>query len=813
MAATHLHKSSASRVPESVTCAHGHSRVSVRWLACAGLCLAGLALGSAANAQTIPTRTIINGGFENFQINNDAITPVGGYTAVGGCSDGTCERRYSNAQITTEPLLATFGWRSNGPTFPGANTVEIWRNTLGTNNSEFGNYYWVPHGGNQYAEIASNSTSEPLGQSLCVVAGETPSWSVWHRARTLTGANRTDTMRVRLFSPSGAALFTSPTLSANTLAWVNHTGTFPAATQSGAHLFNFEFVTGPAVDAGNFVDDIDIRLSPLFDLRGVVNAGGAVIASVNENGAPMVYLDIMVNGTIRNSNATVTLVRSGAAIAGTDFTVGTPTRGSLTVSGSGDIVLTLPPGNYDPNVLASAQPAGGGRIRIPLQVINDSVIENNEALTYSTGTIVNPGTDLPLIREISGNSAACGSAINMASLVIIDNDVDLLTTKAASTATPAVGVPFTYTVTFQNNTAAPTLAPTTAHDVTAAIADALPAGLTFSNWTCVAANGATCPAASGSGAISGNAVLPAGNAAAGGSVTYTLNAIATGAPNCGVITNTSTITTPSGFQEGTSVQAGFVSPTPGGTANNTASVDVDPVCPSSVVLNKITVGQAGGPFGFALTNTTQPTGTVTTAAPGSPTQVDGDDSAAGVQPFAVAALGTAITINESSIPVGWVLDSATCQSGSTTVGSLTGTTYTIPASSVGENTTFTCTFTNAISMANLSVTKTNTPASGPNDQPDDTVLAGTETTYEIVIGNAGPDSVVNAVLTDMPSAGLVDCQLATPACQVVGGTATCPDEGSAPGELSMDNLQGGGVLIPLLQSGASIRIRMTCTVQ
>lgn len=538
-----------------------------------------VALSPAVVAQTIPTRAIINGNFENFQINNDAVTPVAGFTAPGGCSGGVCERRYSNTQITTEPLLATFGWRANGPTYPGAGTVEVWRNTTGANQLVAFNYFWVPHSGNQYAEIASNSTGEPIGQSLCVVAGETPAWSVWHRARTLDGLARTDTMRVRLFSPNGTSLFTSPILSATTASWVNHTGVFPVASQSGAHLFNFEYVTGPSSSAGNFVDDIDIRLSPLFDLRGFVDGAGTAISTATEFGAPAVYLDILVNGVIQGGSATIRLVRSGTAQPASDFTVGAPTRGSLTVDANGDILLTLPTGTYDPNVLASAQPNGGGRIRIPLTINDMTVIEDNETLGYTTGTIVHAGSLSPLVSQIAGNSAACATAINAASLIIVDNDIDLLTTKTASVAAPVIGVPFTYTVTYANNTARTLTGPTTSHDATAAISDPAPAGITFTGWTCVASNGAVCPAVSGSGAITGNAFLPAGNGTAGGTLTYTVTAVATGASACATTTNVSTIATPTGMSEGTTVQSGFASPTPpGGTGNNTASLALSPQC-------------------------------------------------------------------------------------------------------------------------------------------------------------------------------------------------------------------------------------------
>ena len=114
-----------------------------------------------------------------------------------------------------------------------------------------------------------------------------------------------------------------------------------------------------------------------------------------------------------------------------------------------------------------------------------------------------------------------------------------------------------------------------------------------------------------------------------------------------------------------------------------------------VLLNKITTGIAGGPFGFALTNTGQATGTVTTAAANTATQVDGNTGMAGTQVFAVASPTTAVTINENSLPAGWSFKTATCvNAASATVGSLTGTTYTITGAEIAASTGFTCTFTN-----------------------------------------------------------------------------------------------------------------------
>lgn len=115
--------------------------------------------------------------------------------------------------------------------------------------------------------------------------------------------------------------------------------------------------------------------------------------------------------------------------------------------------------------------------------------------------------------------------------------------------------------------------------------------------------------------------------------------------------------------------------------------------------------------------------------------------------------------------------------------------------------------------ADLSVTKTNTPAAGPNDQAGDTVASGTQTTYDIVVRNNGPSSANNAVLRDPVPVNLGSCALGAPAC-AASGSAACPTTGAGAGQLSVANLQGaGGVVIPTLPNGGSVTVRLSCTVQ
>jgi uncharacterized repeat protein (TIGR01451 family) len=95
----------------------------------------------------------------------------------------------------------------------------------------------------------------------------------------------------------------------------------------------------------------------------------------------------------------------------------------------------------------------------------------------------------------------------------------------------------------------------------AGISDTIPAGMTGATWTCAASGGATCPAASGSGNISGLANLPATT----GTVAFTLTGNVTAAAGA-TLSNTATVTVP----------VGVVDPS---TGNNTATNSTNVVPP------------------------------------------------------------------------------------------------------------------------------------------------------------------------------------------------------------------------------------------
>lgn len=127
----------------------------------------------------------------------------------------------------------------------------------------------------------------------------------------------------------------------------------------------------------------------------------------------------------------------------------------------------------------------------------------------------------------------------------------------------------------------------------------------------------------------------------------------------------------------------------------------------------------------------------------------------------------------------------------------------------------TATDTNTQRSADLAIAKTNTPGNGPVDAPDDVVIAGV-TTYDIVVSNAGPDTVVDAIVRDPVSANPNGCVLGAPACVITTGTATCPTVGAGSGQLSVANLQNvaaaGGVRIPSMDAASSLTFKLACTV-
>lgn len=117
-----------------------------------------------------------------------------------------------------------------------------------------------------------------------------------------------------------------------------------------------------------------------------------------------------------------------------------------------------------------------------------------------------------------------------------------------------------------------------------------------------------------------------------------------------------------------------------------------------------------------------------------------------------------------------------------------------------------CDFT---ASANLRITKTNTPLAGPSDQPADTVVSGSTTTYTVVVTNDGPDAVTGARVSDTPGAGLT-CAAAAPV------TCASPTAGVCPaGALTVASLGTGVALgtLPATTGSNTATFTFACTVQ
>lgn len=417
--------------------------------------------------------------------------------------------------------------------------------------------------GDQWAELNAQTASR-LYQAVCMAPGERIDWSLAHRGRNTSermsfnigpnanGVGNTEIIRATTNTAGAGAINACGSMgtcsydgAVNT--WGTYSGSFVWNGAAGLQTIGFEAISGGS--SGNYLDNIQLTLRPYVEFFPAIMVAGEADGSTN-------LPAIRVTGVIKVAFDVIVDITGGSAGLGTDF-----------AAAGSSFAVTIPAGDY----------GTGQNFPLPLSVIEDTVIEDNETVVLSIA-------EDPVNYAI-GSTSMCGAPANGEIIwTIVDNDVDLATMKTASTSSPLIGTDFTYTVTYANNTARPTIAPVDVHDATAIFSDALPAGVLFNSWTCQASNGASCPggavngSTSGSGAIAGSVMLPAGNATAGGRLTYTITARLDAAPTCNAITNIATITQPAGVMEGTSSAPGFVTPAPGGTANNTASVDVALAC-------------------------------------------------------------------------------------------------------------------------------------------------------------------------------------------------------------------------------------------
>jgi len=193
-------------------------------------------------------------------------------------------------------------------------------------------------------------------------------------------------------------------------------------------------------------------------------------------------------------------------------------------------------------------------------------------------------------------------------------------------------------------------------------------------------------------------------------------------------------------------------------------------------------------------------------APAPVTTTGSDTTATGTVSVAPATAGTLYTLSETAA-AGADLNNYTATyactnalaGGQTPSGS--GSSFSVTPVA-GDD--LDCTFTNTRRpLADLTISKTNTTASGPDDQASDTLAPGATTTYTIVVTNRGPDAVSGAVLKD-PIAGR--SRLSCP------GPATCVGSACPTATLTVAQLDGG-VTLGAMALNDTVTVNLTCTVQ
>ena len=513
----------------------------VLFLACALWALSGTALAQMQ-------RSFINQSFEIPALAPNACWRILPSSAVQGWE--TSHPPGDIAGTCTSPAF------TNGVSDPSP--IELWRNFNGV----------PPVQGLNHAELNAHASSR-LYQSVCMVPGERVRWSLAHRGRSGNdvmsfniGPNADGSGAVEIVqaqsSTTGAGASqvcgASSTCNAPTTqgTWSRYSGEFVWAGAGGLQTVGFEAISAAGgVTQGNFLDDIHFILLPFVEFvaanLNTREGDSAQVPRVRVMGVAEAPFDIVIN------------VTGGTAVHGVDYSG--PAGASFAV--------TIPAGDY-----------GTGReFELGLDSIDDDIIEDNKTLALS---IVPSAADFNIASTETCGFSGQGTLL----WTIVDDDVDLAVTKSVNNATPAQGETFEYTVEYSNNTARPSIAPLDAHDVMATLLDTPPAGVVFGNWTCAASGGAACPAAAGAGALNLSAMLPAGNGAAGGMLTYVIEA--TLDADCATdVTNTATIAVPAQRQEGSAVAPGFVSPAAGGTANNSATADVAQRCPALGLVKQV----------------------------------------------------------------------------------------------------------------------------------------------------------------------------------------------------------------------------------
>jgi uncharacterized repeat protein (TIGR01451 family) len=569
---------------------------------------------------------------------------------------------------------------------------------------------------------------------------------------------------------NGVQVIDTVPLTLSGVTWTcNPAGAAVCGTPSGSGSIN-DLVDMPAASSATFVVSANVvaSASGVLSNTASVTLPSSVVDSDLTNNQATDLTDIeQVADLAVTKTDNVTSVTPGNAV---DYDITVVNSGPSAVTGAtvSDVIpATISSATYTCTPSAGAacgSPSGNVSLSADLAVGASVVLHVSGAVSPSaTGTLVNtavvtppPGVTDPVAIN---NTATDSDALNPIA------DVSVAKTNGVTSQSP--GATSSYTITVAN------AGPSAAAGV--AITDPLPTGVTTAWWTCSAAVGSSCAAASGIGAISTTLDL-----AAAGTATFTVSMQSP--PSAGTLTNTVVATVPPGITD----------PDP---SNNIASDTDTLVFTADVAVTKTSssaVVAAGQPLTYTVV-----------VVDNGPDAADGVTVLDSVPAGLVNTTWTCTATPGSSCPAAGTGDisvtvdlaaggSATFTMTSTTTTSSPATIVNTATAAVGPNTVDSNPANNADSAivtvdftAVLAVQKTANAA---------TVLPGDTFSYTIVVSNAGPARLDGVAISDPVPAGLVALSWT---CLGNAGATCLTTSGTGSPLLSVNLPNGGFVTITL----------------
>lgn len=328
-----------------------------------------------------PVRAFQNGDFET----GSSITSGVGFVAEALVSGWS----------TTEPIGM---WNTSTGAPVNGTVIEYWRG----GNNPAGNA--PAHGGNYFVELNANSSGMLVQEPVCLLPGETFTWSFAHRGRdgvdrmallinyvdvALFDDNNAQTGTHDIVAGSVAAGTTATKVGTNANGWTAYRGTWtnPSSSSSTVATFGFRAISTATgnLSVGNFLDNIHIQTSS--SVASFDSAAKSGLETIPSATLPKLKLSGYVNAP-----ASIQL----------HFVGGTATRGVdyITTPATGFITIPIPAGNYD------GTNATAINLDSYIQIVGDNITESNETIIMEllnpTGNIIAPNATSGFCQVING---------------------------------------------------------------------------------------------------------------------------------------------------------------------------------------------------------------------------------------------------------------------------------------------------------------------------------------------------------------------------------------------------------------------------